>query len=340
MSVDVFNKSEFFNIYKNIEFEILNKKKGRFDICCTIASNDKAFLEETWKLVAEYTRKIDPLAEIGEMKIENLGEEEYQNLIDPEEKERFYSDTSYDPKVFNYGIHLDSLLPRLVKTLYGNNPVNTYKGNCHGAALVAAGIFPIMRYLEYPVGLVDSKIHEISIKELGLGDVVYLQSMGRGKGDHSFVFLDHNISLSMNGSGEALSIYRTGYILKYYHFPSDVLKENFLKTDENNKIWEKEITILRKNDNWKYPEPILRDVISFYEIVKESGRYTNYHLPTDRNYFRIEAETAVKKIQSFVLETINNPETEPELRSAWRKMYKPITDLVPFHMSESLYSLK
>ncbi len=246
----------------------------------SIVSNDLDFLKEKWLLISEYTRKVDPV-----VKSKNVFITERSNGI--------------------YKMDIHEILPRPLRALYGTHRINTWQGNCHGTAIVAAGIFPVMSGLENPfeLSLTKSKTYEISHDKVSSGDIIFHQ-------DHSIVFLDNDLVISMNGAGESLEIQPIKNVIKIY--------ECFQKEQEKEKL-----LILRKVENWHYPEEIMPSILEYYDLLSSVSNDKNCLSKNDR------LTTISKQIHLFVLQNYN-VDVEEEIKAAWRRLIVEITLLMPF----------
>lgn len=182
-------------------------------------------------------RSLDFLKEKGELLIR------FGQNIDPHYNITQFTIEEHIEDGFSYRLALHELFPKFLTDSYGT--YSSCEGNCHGAALFAAGIAEEITALEEPYchkGLLD-KTQIIALSKLSPGDLVYLKEGPKGtlyegkEGAHSFVYLSDDMCLSMNGGGRKLKLHATFDVLKYYGFPMNALKSSALK---------KHIVILRK----------------------------------------------------------------------------------------------
>jgi ankyrin repeat protein len=197
------------------------------------------FLDKACKIIADYTQKVDPDAVIKKCEI--------KKITDADDLEAG----------FTHYVAIQKILPRPVRAFFGRSTPWVYR-NCHGAAVVAAGIYPQISHLEKPDDSDGVKAHtsEVPLEQLCTGDWVYLKSGPIGtkfpgeSGAHSFVFLSHDLCLSMNGKNKELGLYATPGVLNAYGYRGDVL----YTTDPDADELKERISILRKKPDWTYPD--------------------------------------------------------------------------------------
>ncbi len=245
-----------------------------------------AFLKETWEMLAIYRKTIDEGATLGEFKCEPLG-----------------SSSAQAKKGMAYSVCLDEILPPLVRALYGVHPANRAGGNCHGAALVATGIFPVMYCFSRATELliVEKKTDPIPVDQLACGDLVHLSKFTNVT--HSFVFISHSICISMNGSLQPLTIDNTATMLRRFHYPADCLRS------PPNKDYP--IEIFRKKKDWHYPKEVTSSLIAFYNFEKSS-----YMEPASLNHEVVKE--LVKLTQSYALRTDLSEDESQAARAIFR----------------------
>jgi len=204
-----------------------------------LLARDVDSLEKMWSTIADYTQKIDPVVKI--------------------KKSRFKPVTNRETldAGFTHYVAIHRILPRPVRASYGKNTPNVSR-NCHGAAALAAGIYPQMECFKKPKDFTHVRIntHEVPLRQLCTGDWVYLKSGPQGtkypgtKGAHSFIFLSQDLCLSMNGENKELGFFPTSAILNLYGYPGDIL----YTTDPSASELKKEFVVLRKDLDWTYPD--------------------------------------------------------------------------------------
>lgn len=119
---------------------------------------------------------------------------------------------------YTYALNLDLLLPTAVKILF--NLSHRYQRshvvarlNCHGGALIAAGIFPMANYYEHPIMEQDiaNGIHSTCFEELLPGDIITLADH-----DHSMVYLADDLCISVNDRSQPMGIYTIQEVVARY----------------------------------------------------------------------------------------------------------------------------
>lgn len=236
-------------------FKVIKKKEN-----IVLLGTSAAELKERIQTLIQYTKQFETQAVFGELSIQSLTPE-----------------ISFFKKGFTHSVTLNSILPRHLKALYGSNSY-TNNGNCHGAACYAAGIYPALT-TGYKVAM-----DVIEFDNLSIGDVVSLKGL-----DHSFLFLDNELCISMNGAGASLEIQPLQNVLEIYKaLPSILTKEHSAK-----------ITIYRKPKNCYSPEELLGSMYALFELISEGGFY---QLPSDKKYPRVKevSDTFRKKIQTLI----------------------------------------
>ncbi len=104
-------------------------------------SSDTQFLKRTWESISIYTQKVDS----------QFYAPTFQAAMDMDNNGRVYTD-------------LTGILPEPVRIWLGDYPDDEDNGvlaNSHGAALVAAGVFPAMSYLDSPDSLPGCTLKEL-----------------------------------------------------------------------------------------------------------------------------------------------------------------------------------
>ena len=201
-----------------------------------LLSDDVQFLREAFTLIMEYTKKIDPRAPIN-CSIE---------LID---------NPSLGLKGFKHGVFIHDILSRSMNVFYGFNDTNSHS-NCHGSALMAAGVIPAPIHCSSPSpffdGWVSNKLQKIPLDQIENGDLVFIN---KGDDSHSFVFLSHALCISMNGRGHNLEIHPTSEVLEHYGCSADALKG----------LSEDDIRIYRRTGSMDYLEEMMPDLMEYYK---------------------------------------------------------------------------
>lgn len=238
------------------------------DYFCILVSNDFHFLENKIKILQQYTKSVDPLSPEAEIEIDST-EECKRSLIH-----------DFAEEGYTHFTVLNGHFPRLVEALYGQHRRKAATSNCHGTALFGAGILPVLSDPDNPRQLLKEKAHNILVENIRPGDLIY--SPG-----HSFIYLDEDICLSMNGRGKLIKIYTTNSVM------------NMCEPE----ILPSRILIFRKNEDWFIPEPIITALLEFYEF---SDRF--YQLPGDPFYYRIAPIATV--LQEPYLEAKNAKDEE------------------------------
>jgi len=238
--------------YKNpslsTDFKVMDDEEGIF-----ILAKTQPFLEAKYEALKRYTSLVDPI--------------HYQHHL-PEAKPKIIDINPDSEECINAGylfyMQIDQVLPRLVSALYGKHEINLYSGNSHGAALYAAGLLPVMTNLSSPhINEITGKIHEVTMENILPGDIVLY-----GKKDHSFVFIDKDICLSMDESVMSLELHSTSDVAVRY----EMLPDMFEKSNPN--------VVVFRNNGWQIPEPCIQAVLEYYGYPMVSYNFTtapNYH---------------------------------------------------------------
>lgn len=229
-----------------------------------LLSHDQASLKDVGKAIVEYVKNTYPSTSYCEIVIRSFDSEpmrllnqdafpdelaRLEDYLALNEKEidqnlaRFYAKENilhqcqvYYKKAnhildqgYTYALNLDLLLPNAVKTLFNlshryqrSHVVNRL--NCHGGALIAAGMFPMANYYEYPIMEQDiaNGIHSTSFDELLPGDIITLAHY-----DHSMVYLADDICISVNDRCQPMGIYTIQEVVAMYlpNLPYSSLKD-------------------------------------------------------------------------------------------------------------------
>lgn len=280
-----------------------------------------SILEEKCNLLKQYTTKVDPRAMLPEVEIKDnrshqltiratselIIKHAYHGKNDLENLD-IVSASTLSVEGFHYYVNVLTLLPRPVAELYGMHSFNTTLSNCHKTANICAGFFPvILADYELEKHQPESKPISIQLSAIAAGDKVSLQK------SHSFVFLDDDLSLSMNGQARSLLLYHTEEILALYHMSSDALR--FPPNDAM-------ISILRKPDNWHYPEEIMGAVLEFAEIARFNDSYL-----FDKDSI---GYSRVKEICEVFRDYCDK--VHPQRTHAWEDLYKDFCMAMPAYM--------
>lgn len=201
----------------------------------TLVAKNIEILREKWKLLIDYSKKIDPSKEAIEFKAMALTDWEDLHL------------TGY-----THSLVINEYLPKVVTNIYGFQSCNDNR-NCHGAALLASGIYSQLEHFFSPCEFheLNEKSEKISLNEISSGDLVYLKKGLPGSikesihdGLHSLVYLTNDLCLSMNGQGKSLYLYSLQFVLSEYGYPEEAL--NLQQSDEFLDEARKNIIIFRK----------------------------------------------------------------------------------------------
>ncbi len=221
-----------------------------------LASNSKKFIARTITLITEYTKKIDPSISLTFPVVKQIHEK------------------SLSSQGFTYRANIQTILPRTVRLFYGK--YQAIVSNCHGTALVSAGIFPVEKFVDRtPLSedWVYKKFQKIKLKDIATGDLVYLDDIWN---HHSFVYLSHEVSISMNGIGRKLKLYPTSDILEQYGFSRDALIS---------KLKSQNIRIYRKVERQNDFEPVMPVILEYWKMYSELSKFP---VPAQHpKYFRI-----------------------------------------------------
>lgn len=265
--------------------------------CILFISNNIDFIKTTFELIAKYTKKIDPKVQLKPCDIKQV------------------KDFSLHSNDLTPCVDIHDILPRTVRIFYGIHEWNR-RCNCHGAALMTAGINPLASFSYWSPfntwSYVREKPEEVSLENIDVGDSVFLDSSQ----DHSFVFLSHELCLSMNGRGQSLEIYLTSDVLEKYGYTADALKASSST---------KNITIFRKKENLDYLEeimPFLEEYYGFYSDLMSYGD-PQYH-PKFPRIAAIE-----NKLKDFMISARNNPKLNQSSKDVIDSVYYLFRNWVP-----------
>lgn len=268
-----------------------------------------AVLQEKCNLLKQYTTKVDPkvplpAAEIKENQLADpKAKSQHEYIIEPtngvrrkyRQRPHVVLPSELAAQGYHYYVDVIDLLPRPVKALYGSHSINQHKGCCYKAARIAGGIFPAMLenyplYRYFP----HAEPKQVSLQELAPGDMIVLPN-------HHFVFLDHDLSISMNGVGNPFCIYPTDEILQFYGQPVDALKLH--QPNLNMKIF-------RKQEDWYYPEEMMPSLMEYYDIASSYYDYT---------YSAGEAFPRIQEIAALLRKFCDKYHSREE--DAWKSLY-------------------
>lgn len=197
----------------------------------TLYAADSDFLDRKLKSIKTYTANVDPNFTLEQTHIELV---------------------TVDDSLFNEGFmfkaQIASILPRIVRVLYGNNGECSYFGNCHSAAVVASGMGYVLDQSR------RVKAIDVTYETLTAGDRVSLIEL-----DHSFVYIDPDLCISMNGVGKSLELQSLTDVLNIYHAPSDLLS---LKNEGR-------LYISRRVPDSIIPDSFLVRLLEYYSLVRK-----------------------------------------------------------------------
>lgn len=209
-------------------------------------------------------------------------------------------------------VDIQGILPRAVRIFFGYN--KGILANCHGTALVTAGIFPVLTPKISPIHSewVRENLSVVPLKDIQGGDLVLL-----GNDVHSFVFINHELCLSMNGvCCKPLELCLTFDVLKRYGFDPDALKREKSKAI---KIYRK----IRENDF----EPMMPCILEYFRF------YNNKN--TDRLHIQLKG---------YVESVENNPDIQKTRKDAVKSLYTvflknlPKNAIYPYHKPQVIYT--
>lgn len=255
-------------------------------------SDSPQFLEEKWKLIREYTLKVDPNAPIAPSFV----------LLDTSNLSA--TTTQASAREYKYMISLHDIFPRVLASMYGDHSMVRF-ANCHSTALMMAGVLPGPYYSKnyhFDLPLVE-KLNRVSFDTLSSGDFVNIRFHV-----HSFVFLDHDISLTADGCGAPIVIAKTSAILKRWG-----VKEEALKIDDISN----EIEIYRKVDSWKLPEELMGDLVSLYRMGE-----TPFWYETPSDIYHVRVRTLYQKISLYIHMKKNDAGISYKERSDWKRFFE------------------
>lgn len=266
-------------LHKDI-FKVVHKRRMHENRIFML-SDSPQFLEEKWKVIREYTLKVDPKAPIVTSFVLLEAFQEYK-----------------------YMIRLHDIFPRVLATMYGDHSMVRF-ANCHSTALMMAGVLPgpyHSKNYHFDLPLVEN-LNRVAFNTLSSGDFVNIRSHV-----HSFVFLDHDISLTADGCGAPIVIAKTSAILKRWG-----VKEEALKIDDTSK----EIEIYRKVDSWMLPEEFMVDLDLLYRMGETS---LWYEMPSD--IYHVQVRTLYQKLSDFIDLKKNDGGISYRERSDWKRFFE------------------
>jgi hypothetical protein len=256
-----------------------------------LMSDDSDFLRRAFDLIAQYAKKIDPTAALTACNIKKVEDLSLQFVFydrnNPYDGYMHEQPPTYGLKrKYQYCVDIYEILPRIMRVFYGSRIVCP-PSNCHGAAVVAAGILPIMMDLRPPTYWCH-KVDYISPANIEVGDLVYLR-----EGDHSFVYLSPELCLSKNGRSPApLELYQTADVLKSYGYPAEALTSS------------EYVSVYRRKGSLDYLESVMPSLIEFWGFYYDMMR--KYGVPEQHpKYARLEV--IEKKLYELVISSTENP---------------------------------
>lgn len=339
------------------DFKVISKSEVRGNNILLYAK-DRSFLIEKLEAISNYTKKSDPFFKQSGYQIVELSKEEIQKnrerLEDIFLKERSAFKKILEKKGsqieelskekiqeclenhedsiegFTYYASLSGILPRFVKVLYGNHSYIQDNSNCHGVALFAGGVFPVPMDVQDEPRWVDENIlnsnfktNKVAVDQILCGDLVTItRNFEKNKGDHSFIFIDHDISLSKENSG--LAIVGTSKILSDYGYFEDFLIRAEQSCAESFDKKEPIVSIRRKYEEWVIPENIISCLMEYYEMYK-GGMYS-----TNESFGKLMSIAMELKKQAD-LQNGNDVE-----QSAWKLAYEEILATMPREIQKAI----
>lgn len=247
------------------------------------------FLESKAKAIIKYTAQAYPDAKIPDIK------EIKVNNFQIKTKEGY-----------TCAIRLNPILPPLVAKIMELSGDDHFRGmNCHGAAAVAAGLFPVVTVASgaYPP---ETGYTKVPAKELSAGDIIRLET------DHSFVFIDNDICLSANGPRQPLTFHRTEEVLDRYQYPKDVLTTH-----------SKDFNVYRRDKGHTFSELIIADLMEYYQIKTTMPCYLS-----DMEGYELLEKVMVSLYENCLRKNKGNATLE--------LIYEMTSDDVPWRLNESV----
>lgn len=266
-----------------------------------ILLDSPSFLEDKWNLIREYARKVDPRAPIAStfvlLPAFKTRPEDLLNMTPAPPALPFVQE-------YKHMVALHDIFPRIITTMYGDHPFIEYHANCHSTALMMAGVLPgPYRSCNYFNDLPFAfKLKKVSLESLSSGDFVNI-----GHHVHSFVFLDHDISLTVDGRGAPLLLKKTESILTHWGIKSGALKTY---APENR------VEIYRKEDGWTFSEDLMVHLIPLYQFGAMS-----FWSFTGKDRLQAELRTTYQKVSSY-FENLNTAEYSRKEISDWHRFFK------------------
>lgn len=182
-------------------------------------ADDRSLIERVMKVLADYTKRVDPAAAVKFHPIKiNKDPKLVQTLQETAIRERTIAKGGVvDAREFTFKVKIHRVIPRIVRQNYGYPDVNT---NCHGMALVGAGILPVPLHLNSPLPellapftppIPEGRYNLVPEDDISAGDLVYFR-----KEDHSIVYLDKEFCLSTCGINQPFLLHGLNEVQKLY----------------------------------------------------------------------------------------------------------------------------
>jgi hypothetical protein len=160
---------------------------------------------------------------------------------------------------YSYQVRIHSMLPVHISRAIGYRS-EFWKGgsaNCHGAALFSAGIVTQIFEADPEGNLLTTlkaSAQRIDHKDMKVGDLIFLKQKAlkpthafSSIDSHSFVYLNHEYCLSMNGLKQQFHFYPTRFVLNTYGFPKNALE--VAQKGEESPSWLSYIEVYRKKQS-------------------------------------------------------------------------------------------
>lgn len=182
-------------------------------------ADDRTLIERIMNVLAEYTKKVDSAAAVKFHSIKvNQDPKMVQTLQEKAiRKQRMIKGGVVDAREYTWKVKIHRLLPKTVRMNYGFPDVSS---NCHGTALLGAGILPIALHLDSPLpqqlapytpAIPQGRYNLVPKEDISVGDLVYFEDV-----DHSIVYLDEEFCLSRCGINQPFLLHALNDVLKLY----------------------------------------------------------------------------------------------------------------------------
>lgn len=262
------NTFDDFNIEKSHDFFVERKTGPQQENKIMLYTKSKTVMAKKIDVIKRWTARADSTVELPESlqinqieyalpPLDIIIEYHLRNRITPDHSKNWYS------------VDISPIIPTMVRTLYQRLPAYS---NCYGAARVAAGITPFLDYAEYDRQdrALTSLMTPVHTGYLQPGDLVFFDESFVGD-FHGFIYLDADLSLSMNFCRAPWRFQATRDVLDHEDFPSNLpyrLCSTYDHVGEHTReiSWAKVYRKTQPSPCWENKE-VLDVITNIYEIM-------------------------------------------------------------------------